>query len=614
VTLGPNAFIQPSGIVDASRFVIRGPDGSEASISELREGFRQGFVFELIDVTRPATPLAVHVMVLNPVRYTLSEPFQITLTPAEDDTVVSEGNGIIVREITLEGTYGISDKRARGFIGAQGSGNPLSGTEHFNALRNLFRRYSALKKDPNASANTLLLFHALRDDDHFVIEPRSFETPRDAGRNRTHYEYRIQLAAIDEATVSSLRRAPDQSGFNFNDALRDINEGFNDGRAAFAEVTANLSNIKRQVGNIQAVMGNAAQMLNSVGNFITGVTQLIEFPFQLASTVTDQLATAADTLIDVTSDSIVSTVETVTFRENSRSLRRMEAAIDRIAMYDDKFQAFVQRIETAFDGERRITNADVASSGQASAPGAGGVTVGSRTRVVGGSDGRLAGLEVPRGTGLRGVRITRTDTVESIATQAGTTPEAIIIINNLLPPYITPDGGPGLLAPGDSILVPSAQVSTESHSGNGSIDYLTAEEALYGVDIAIDDKVFSLTGQFDIAVDEVAGAEDVALRRGVSNVVQGTEITINTEKGATVFIPTLGIRRNVGVAGTLQHVLLASITLREALLSDPRVSAVQSSRVVLTGDVLSQEITAVISNQQPGATFVLPFGRASSGE
>lgn len=603
-----------SGSAPAQRYVVRGPDGSTASVSELREGFRQGFVFELLDLTRAATPLAVHVMVLNPIRYTLSEPFQIQLTPGEDNKVVKEGNGIIVREITLEGTFGLSKKRAQGFVGAQGSGNPLSGTEHFNELRNLFRRYSALKKDPAQNANVVLIFHALRDDDHFIVEPREFNTPRDAARTRVHYDYRITMAATDEATVSGLHQTVDQSGFNFNDALRDINEAFNDGRAAFAEVTANLSNIKRQVGNIQAVMGNAAQMLNSVGNFISGASELIQFPIQLCATITDQLATAGDTLIDVTSNAVVSTVETVTFRENSRSMRRLESAIDRIAMYNDKFQELAQRIETVFDGERRITNADVQSSGQGSAPGAGGVTVGSRTRVVGGSDGRLAGLEVPRSSGFRSVQVDRTDTVESIAVQAGTTPEAIIIINNLIPPYITSEGGPGILQPGDSVLVPASTSSSEASTGFGALTYLTPDEALYGVDVAIDDAVFGAVGQFEIAVDVTGGAEDVALRRGVPNVVQGTEITINTERGTTVFIPELGIRRNVGIKGTLQHVLLASITLREALLSDPRVSDIQSSRVVLDGDVLSQEITAVISGQRPGATFVLPFGQASSGE
>ncbi len=608
MTFLPGGLLQPQGLVDSSRFILRGPDGSEASISELRDGFRQGFVFELLDLAQPAAPLAVHVMVVNPVRYVLGEPQQVTLTPGEGDEVVTEENGIITREITLEGTFGLKAKRAAGFVGVQGGGKALSGTEHFNALRNLFRRYSALKKDPNRSANILLIFHAMRDDDHFVVVPRQFETPRDAQRTRVHYEYRITMTAVAEATVSALQKKPDERGFDFTDALRDINEAFMDARAAFAEVTANLSEIKRKVANIQTVLGNAAQIINAAGNMLSGAASLINYPLQGVATVTEQIANAGDRLID--------SVDGLTYgvlHENARSLRRLEAAIDRMAMYDDRFVDLGSRLEEFFEGERAITQADVAASGRSSAPGAGGVTIGSRTRAVAGSDGRLAGLDVPRGTALRGVVVRRTDSIESIAAAAGTTPEAIIVINDLRPPYITPGGGPGVLSPGDTILVPGS--APGGSTGRGTTDYLTSEDALYGVDIALDDTVLEREGLFDIGVDDAQGALDVALRRGVANVVQGTEITINTERGTTQIpeLIDLGIRRNIGVKGTLSHVMLASITLREALLSDPRVSGVESARVVLDGDVLTQEITPIISGYRPGATFVLPFGRASSG-
>jgi hypothetical protein len=172
----PTSLLGQSGQIGFTRYTLTGPDGSTASIAELRTGFRQGFVFELLDLTRPLIPLEVHVMVLNPVKYTLSEPFQLTLTPGEDDTVVAEENGIIVREVMLEGTYGIQDKRAQGFIGAQGGGQALSGNAHFNALRNMFRRYSAIKKDPRRAANVVMIFHALR------ATSRRLETLRRPGR------------------------------------------------------------------------------------------------------------------------------------------------------------------------------------------------------------------------------------------------------------------------------------------------------------------------------------------------------------------------------------------------------------------------------------------------
>lgn len=597
-----------SGSVPSQRFVLRGPDGAEAEISALRDGFRQGFVLEILDTSIGETIRGgVFVFPLNPTKYTLSEPFQTTLTPAEDNTVVSEENGIIVREVTLEGTFGLREKRARGFQGAQGGGNPLTGTEHFNELRNFFRLYSSRKKDPLRNATTQMIFHALRDDDHFVVVPKSFETPRDSQRTRVHHEYRLTMSATGGAAESGLRPTEDTSGFDFTDALRDINEAFNDARAAFAEVTANLAMVKRKVGNIQAVLGNAAQVLNAVGGFVMGTANLVNYPLQLVATTTEQLATAGEDLI--------TSVENVSYgvlHENARSIARIEAAFDRLMMYPDRFEAVAEQVEDFFAGERNIASDDIARADTSSSPAEGGATVGTRTRVAAGSDGRLAGLDVPRRSGLRAVEVQRTDSVESIATAAGTTPEAVILINDLRPPYITGDGGPGIAKPGDLVLVPG-DATEGSATGPGVRDYLTSEEALYGVDLLIDRTLFERTGKFDIAVRAANGAVDCEVTTGIRNVVQGTEITVNTERGTTVFLPDIGIRRNVGTKGTVQHVLLASATLREALLADPRISGIESSRVVLNGDVLEQEITPIVSGQRPGATLVLPFGRASGG-
>jgi hypothetical protein len=533
---------------------------------------------------------------LNPRAYTLSEPFQLTLTPAEDDTVVAEENGIIIREITLEGTFGLSKKRASGYLGSQGNGALISGTEHFQALRNMFRKYSALKKDPERNADIQLLFHAMRDDDHFVVAPRSFETPRDSRTTRAHYDYRIQLAAIGPAEESQLQRAPDTAGFDFTDVLATINEAFHDARAFFANATGRISELKRKVGNIQAVLGNAAQIINAVGGLLSGTASFINFPLQLVATVAEQLADSADLLSESIEDITVG-VASDTFSKDARNLRRLEAAIDRIGMFPEQFNNTLDRLTDTYS---KKTSRDDVQAGTA------GGFIGTTVEETAGS-ARIRGLTLALGRGVERVRVDRTDTIDSIAAAAGTGPETIIVINDLRPPYISSGGGPGVVVPGDTILVPvRAGAGSSTQTGD---EYLSPEDALYGVDLKLDDEVLAKEGKFDIKVAN--NLFDAELSRGINNVVQGTQITILTEQGTTVFLTDVGIRRNVGTKGTIQHVLLASIILREAILVDPRISGIQSSRVVLDGDVLTQEITPIIGTSRRGARLVLPFGRAS---
>lgn len=360
----------------SGRFTLRGPDGSEATIGELRSGFSQGFVFELIDITKPEA-LEVHVMVLNPRVYNLSEPFQLTLTPTAGDTVNSEQQGIIVREIALEGTYGLIKKRAEGFQGVQGGGAALSGTEHFTALRNLFRRYSALKKDASQAPNIRMIFHALRSDDHFTVEPRTFDTPRDAARTRVHYDYRITLAGIGPAEESRLR--PKDDPLSIGDPLQEISRALSDARAAYADVIQKVAVAQRKVANIATVLRQAAQFINQTGAFVTGVTDLITYPIKSVGALADVVSQSADQLASSSADLVTGSS---VFYEAQRTLFRLEASINRIALFPEKFQATAATTTDPYRGEKNLTQADIQGL-------TAGATIGSRVRVAYGSEGSL---------------------------------------------------------------------------------------------------------------------------------------------------------------------------------------------------------------------------------
>lgn len=560
---------------------------AEASISDIRSGFRSGFVIEIRSSLRPDRPVMVHSFALNPQRYTLNEPYQSTLTPTEGDSVVAEENGPIIREITIEGTFALARKRGPSFRGDQGS---RTGNEHFMHLRNMFREYGRIKQDPERAGSHYMVFHALRDDDHFIVVPRSFETARDARSTRLHYPYRIALAVIAEATF-------DGTGLAVPSFLRNLSTGFHDARAAFAEASAQLDDLVARVSQVETVLSQAAEVINAVGDVLDGTATLINYPLELAANLTEDIAVTADRVATsaatLTPDSIAET--------GSRNLRRLEAAFDRILSIPERFgPSAIEDTLDSYNGERGLTDDDLEN-------GTAGANIGSRTRLTLGS-GDEGGIDV---SGYRGVRrepLDRTSTVRGLATEFGVPEELIILVNNLSYPYITAEGGPGLLKPGDSILIPEAFGLSDQQpmQGNG---YLTTEETLYGIDMAIDYDRMDTEGVFDLLPNNAKN--DVDLRRGIDNVIQGTEITVRTDRGATAYVPEVGIRRSIGLKGTIQHMLLTALNLREGILADPRIQGIQDSRIVLEGDVLSQEITPRLVGDRSGVNFVLPFGTAT---
>jgi hypothetical protein len=558
-----------------------------APLRDVRTGFRSGFVFELRDTLRPDRPVSVHSFALNPQQYMLTEPFQSTLTPTEDNAVVAEENGQIIREIVISGTFGLKEKRGPSFSGDQGS---RSGNEHFIHLRELFRQYSRIKQDPEQAARHVLIFHSMRDDDHFIVVPRSFETPRDAKSTRYHYPYRITLAVIAEATTST-------ELLGLPKVVRALSSAFHDARSHFAEVSNVLGSIKGRVQDIESVLVQSAELINSVGEVLDGTRDLINFPLELATDVATDLAVAADRLANSTAQLTPGSIE----ESASRQMRRLEAALDRILAIPEKFgPSSIQDTLERYEGEQGFSEDDLANN-------AAGATIGSRTRLALGSGGE-SGIDASEYRGVRRERLDRTQTILSLSVDFGVPEALIILVNDLKYPYIAEGGGPGVLAPGDVILIPVRQ-GIQGGQVSPSNSYLTPEEALYGIDAALDPTIMAQENELELRIAQ--SGMDVDLIRGIDNVIQGTEISVRTERGSTTYVPEVGIRRSVGTKGTIQYMLLAALNLREGILADPRIEGIQDSRVVLEDDVLTQEITPRLRGDRTGINLILPFGTAS---
>lgn len=581
------------------------PSAVPTSITDVEFGFRQGFLFELVDTSEPQRVISAFIFPIAPMKYSLSEPQANSITPTQGRTVVAEESGTILRDIMLEGTFGLSKKRASGFEGAQGGGAPISGNEHFRLLRNLFRQYSDLKQDPVRAANIQLRFHSLREDDHFIVIPKNFDQPLDSKITRLHYEYRIPLTAIGLVDDVLLPRTISDDTNFFSDALKDISKALNDVRGFFIDANSFLVNdVQRGTfGNLQALLLNVGSVINATSSFLRSGAGFINLPFQFVVNVCNQVEQMAD---DIESGIIVAPTDALI--EAARNLRRMESGLDRIASWPDRFEQNwnnrVRAVEDAFAGERRVTTRDVLS-------GTAGATRGLTTRVAYGSEGD-AGIDLGGYDAVISVPVLRTDSLLGLSARYSVPVELIAIINDLRAPYFTDGGGAGTLGPGDTILIP---VATGGRVNPGAIggSESDADALIYGTDLALDQELFEREGFFEIKVDTAHGAMDAEVISGVPNVVQGLEIIVETERGSTVYLPDLGIKRTVGAKGTINQLVMTSLVFREAILSDPRIEKIESASVILDGDVLSQELFARLVSRRSNVSLVRPIGRASGG-
>lgn len=576
------------------------PNVPSFTLPSVGQAFQTGFVFELIDTRRPK-PIDQHVLVLNPRRYTVSEPFQSTLTPTENNTVIEESHGIIIRDITLEGTFGLKKRSPPHFSSGGQADKP--GNEQFALLRKLFQTYSKLKQTPSEAPFTKLIFHSLRENDHWVVVPKLFEMPRDAKTTRMHYDWRITMQAIAGAEAVRLKAVKDD--YSFTDALRDINQVVSDASAFFVDINRFKADVRRKIANIDAILINVNGLITQAGLAIGSSAQgnTINYPFERAAQIVESCTDLADNFAQSFLEPPKGDMARV-----ERAMRRLEASLQTLLVYPERFRESSQdqkrRIERAYLGEKALTESDYEDQ-------TGGATEGSALRVQRGTE-QDAGADFGETQSMIRVRVDATTSLESLSSLYSVTPEIIVIINDLKAPYFSRGGFEGTLKPGDYILIPISSASSGLQNAGSNNRDLDPAHTLYGVDFAIDPEQLAL-GKLDIKEDLVHGGDDAEVVGGIPNITQGIEIMLHTEKGQTQFLPDVGITPLVGAKGILANVVLSAITLQNAILEDDRIEAIDSASVTLEGDTLSHTVVPRIRGSQDGIEVVLPFGRVTGG-
>ena len=154
--------------------------------------------------------------------------------------------------------------------------------------------------------------------------------------------------------------------------------------------------------------------------------------------------------------------------------------------------------------------------------------------------------------------------------------KAIALLNKLKAPYVSSRRSPGVLAPGDKLLIPAVRGSTK-----GNQVYLQDPQlAVNGVDPFIEVlgtdillKEDMNTGLVDFSIST---GGDTASISGTDNLMQAMTLRLKLGKGDLRAHPSYGLTRFVGQKATISNLFTFEQSLKSSLLVDDRIGKIDT--------------------------------------
>jgi hypothetical protein len=557
---------------------------------------------------------------INPRSFNYSLPFSEEITPLQEGGVVSEENGIVIGEITIEGTTGFKLRELRdtsfcagggeftGELTAQSgasasSNDKISGQYAFWRIANrCFDGYSALKKDPNHAAETSMELHIEKDQLHLAVKPREFVLRRDASDSRVTYNYSIRLAVVGVAESIEFASPDDNLLTDIKNSISRIRSGVQSLSAALDDTTASLDEITRTISSAAEVMSDVKRVINSYDDLLTGTKRFLSMPKAMLRSIQDQVEAIG--ALSATSDSWPPDVAQ-NFRTMGDMMDRLLMAgtafykptwEDRVRTYENKsLSAGAGLLREAYAAGGAVADGTTATADQL--PGTG--TTGTKVRDVFGSNGTRPGdarrslikrpsprLNTKEYRGFREVVVGQGDTLQSIAAKhLGRSGQWLVlaILNDLKPPYISNNKLPNTLQVGSKILIPvrASAVTPDTITSSDTPVGDSQMEKHLGRDFEMVQTMRTNgrpSGLFGWAIDAAGGSTDVRRVVGIQNYSQALEMRFRTEKGFNILYPNLGLPRLVGQRGFQETLSDSNFAARQQLLSDKRTERVVSFR------------------------------------
>jgi hypothetical protein len=521
-----------------------------------------------IDPVKPGgwSPFALQI---NPQELTQDEIFAIQVTPTFRGVVV-EHQGVTIKDITISGTTGISPKRAEGGA-VPDSGAPLfqvgtSGFEEFHELRSYFRMYVEAKRQEDKSLpyELRLVFSNVKDNEFLFVEPQKFSMKRNASKPFL-YDYTISLKAIGVANVQKnvargildsiddvLSKAQEYTQL----AIGAINAGF----AIISRFQRNLSSAVLDPLNnlnnaILAVRGGVASNFGEFGITRRFVKDLERVLKSIEENFSDIMGRDNDQY-----NAVVGRTPTLQGNPNRVSTYQELQILNGIQAGKKATSLLASQVEL-FEPNIFTTNAEVLASfpnSNISTPNS--IT----TSTIGGGDN------------IQTLALRELGDIDKF--------KDIIILNNLKPPYISETGGPGILKPGDKILIPRNNPAGSSSVVKNVQYNITSKMQQAERDLGVD---IRLTEDADLAI---ASNKDLDLVAGVDNLVQAILIKILIERGSLKRHPQIGTNLELGTKLRSKGLQALRREISDSLNSDNRVESVPFIRLNQEGGTITAEI------------------------
>lgn len=547
---------------------------------------------------------------MQPSRYEVDEQPAQLITPTIGGVSVEE-SGFIMREVSLAGTCGLKPKRG------WSAGTPTSGADLIYAdgntlwreLRSLFRLHAHFKANPStAPAKYVMAFHDFVNDDHWIIVPKSFRSPRETSAWRLHYPYEIAFTAVADY---------DKAAKNlFDDGIfGEIKGVLGKARALIAKITGYVEDARAFVGAVNSAVsgiilgtiGAVTNLLAAANDLKSGIRDFINLPKKIAAAIQDLVDQWHQLIEDQEAASPWSPASQVA----SERLAGLEVAGQMADALDGLLAADVwqkswretsdgQAVLQA--GEANLTRAEltsVANRGQAGAISESAARA-LTARATPGSAARLSGPPRRQGrarrvyTGQRSYVVRGGDTLMGIAVREMGTPDGWMDIrdaNALRYPYITVLRLPGTVAPGDTIMIPVAGVQTSTVATRGPDGAESTDEQILGVD-------HLLTEDGEWVIDPTG--TDVLKVRGAACYEQDLRIKFDTQSGTNLLYPQVGILAPVGQQNGPGIPQAVALSVRTVVIQDPRTANLGPLAVRDTGDGVAVEIVAYPRGSRDG--------------